>query len=235
MDAIELNTTFYGLKWPSVFQGWLDAAAHPEFRFAVKGSRYITHQLKLKNVRQALANFFASGPLLLGRQAGPFLWQLPPQLGPNLERLEEFFCLLPRTTFEAAALARGHDERLKRGSFTEPGENLTLQHSLEPRHPDFDQPDIYAALRRHGIAWVVADTAGRFVQTEQVTTSFVYVRLHGSTQLYASGYSDSELEQWARRIRDWTAAGLDVYVFFDNDIDAHAPRDAGRLRRLMLS
>src|SRR6476659_6815541 len=116
-NTIELNGSFYSLQWPTSYAQWADQT--PEgFVFAVKGSRYITHMLKLRGIEHALANFFASGVLALGDKLGPILWQLPPQLRFDAERLEQFLAQLPRTMQEAAKLARKHDHRIAGRAFT---------------------------------------------------------------------------------------------------------------------
>ncbi|MGQ0713887.1 MAG: DUF72 domain-containing protein [Gemmatimonadaceae bacterium] len=228
-DTIELNGTFYSLKSPDVFRRWITEVP-PGFLFAVKGSRFITHNLKLRNARGALANFYASGVLALGKMTGPFLWQLPAGYSYDRGRMEEFFGILPRDSYEAATLAADHDERLRGGALTEPAGRVRYRHAFEGRHPSYFTEEFAERLREHGIGFVVADTAGKFPYAETVTSDFVYVRLHGSRELYASGYTDVELATWAERIRRWTAAGLDVYVYFDNDAKVHAPFDALRLR-----
>jgi uncharacterized protein YecE (DUF72 family) len=88
-------------------------------------------------------------------------------------------------------------------------------------------------LRELEVALVAADTAGRHPMSHERTAGFAYLRLHGSTLLYASRYSDDELERWARLIGGWAAAGDDVYVYFDNDARGHAPHDAIRLASLV--
>jgi uncharacterized protein YecE (DUF72 family) len=197
--------------------------------------------LRLKGSEQALANFFASGVLGLEEKLGPLLWQLPPTLKLD-ERLEPFLASLPRTTKEAARLARRHDERVKGRSHLHTAKDRPLRHALEVRHPSFATPDLVALLRRHGVALVVADTAGRWPLLEDVTTDFVYVRLHGDVELYKSGYTDAALDRWAERVRAWRdgrklpdaklvapaarARRRDVYVYFDNDVKVHAPYDA---------
>lgn len=227
--SIELNGTFYSLKSPATFARWA-AETPPGFVFAVKGSRFITHNLKLDRAEPALANFYASGVLALGKKTGPFLWQLPPGLRFDPARLEAFIDLLPRTTSDAERLAARHDPRvLRRGALTLAPERARYRHAFEVRHPSFLDPALFALLRRRGCAFVIADTAGVFPYAEEVTAGFVYVRLHGSEVLYASGYTDEELARWAERAERWSAAGLDVYVYFDNDAHAHAPRDAARL------
>lgn len=231
-NSVELNGTFYSLKNPDVFRRWVEATPGKGFVFAVKGSRYITHNLKLRNAEQALANFFASGILLLGRRTGPFLWQLPAGYGFDPARIEAFLDLLPWSSTEAAALARGHDERLRRGAVTEAVERVAYRHALEVRHPSYFTSEFYDLLRRRGVAFVIAETAGKWGYAEEVTAPFVYVRLHGSQKLYASQYTDEELATWAERLQAWRhqRPARDVYVYFDNDSLAYAPRDAIRLR-----
>src|SRR5687767_7215757 len=107
-NSIEINGTFYSLQRPSSFEKW-HGETPDEFVFSVKGGRFITHMKKLVGVETALANFFASGLLLLREKLGPILWQLPPMLSYNADRLTNFFNLLPRDTKDAAKLARQHD------------------------------------------------------------------------------------------------------------------------------
>lgn len=230
-DGVELNGTFYSLKWPAVFERWVRETPDAGFEFAVKGGRFITHNLKLRNAAAALGNFFASGVLALGRKTGPFLWQLPGTYRFDAARLDAFMRALPRTAASAEAVARGHDDRLRRGALVDaaaPG--VAYRHAFEVRHESYFADEFYALLREHRCAFVVADTAGKFPYAEEVTADFVYVRLHGSRQLYASGYTDEELDAWAGKVAAWRATGRDVYVFFDNDIKTHAPYDAMRLR-----
>jgi uncharacterized protein YecE (DUF72 family) len=203
------------------------------FLFAVKGSRFITHNLKLRNAETALANFYASGVLALGRMTGPFLWQLPAMYSFDRARVADFLALLPRDSLAAGELAQKHDHRLRRGALTEADSRIRYRHAFEVRHPSYFTDEFADLLREHDVGFVVADTAGKFPYAETVTSRFVYVRLHGSRQLYTSDYTDDELAVWAARIDRWTAAGLDVYVYFDNDAKVHAPRDAVRLRGLL--
>lgn len=249
LASVEVNGSFYSLLRPETYQAWYDETP-PEFVFSVKGGRYITHLKRLKEVDVALANFFASGVLRLREKLGPILWQLPPQLAFDASRLERFFALLPRTTGEAAALAQGHDQRLSGRSETRALVDAPLRHALEVRHPSFVRPELIALLRRYGIAACVADTAGLYPVIEDVTADFVYVRLHGDKELYASGYSPRALQRWAGKVNDWRAGeatsskhGLshlapsvqprDVFVYFDNDLKVRAPFDALNLQRLV--
>jgi uncharacterized protein YecE (DUF72 family) len=225
-DTIELNGTFYSLKTPAVFRKW-GAETPDDFLFAVKGSRFITHNLKLRNARAALGNFFASGVLALDEKTGPFLWQLPATYGYTAERVADFLDLLPTDSRAAEKVARAHDHRV-RDPLVKASALVQYRHAFEVRHPSFFGEDFYEQLRERGHALVLADTAGKFPYAEQLTADFVYVRLHGSTQLYVSGYSDEELDAWAAKIRAWRRT-KDVYVYFDNDAKVHAPFDALRL------
>jgi uncharacterized protein YecE (DUF72 family) len=231
-NSIELNGTFYSLKSPAVFERWVSETPSQDFVFAVKGSRFITHNLKLRNAERALGNFFASGVLALGGKTGPFLWQLPATYRFDAERLDTFMRLLPRSSREGEAIALQHDDRLRRGALVDAAASVAYRHAFEVRHPSYFHEEFFAILRERKCGFVVADTAGKFPYAEEVTSDFVYVRLHGSRELYASGYTDAELDEWARRISRWREpvnGGRDVYVYFDNDIKAHAPFDAARL------
>ena len=229
-NSIELNGTFYSLKSPAVFRRWIEAVPE-DFVFAVKGGRFITHNLKLRRAEASLGNFFASGVLSLGPHTGPFLWQLPATYSFDAERLDSFMRLLPRSSAEGEATALQHDERLRHAE-VEAAANVPYRHAFEVRHPSYFHDEFYAVLREHRCAFVIADSAGKFPYAEEVTADFVYVRLHGSRQLYASGYTDEELDAWAARIQHWRSergVRCDVYVYFDNDIGGHAPIDAVRL------
>jgi uncharacterized protein YecE (DUF72 family) len=210
-----------------VFARWV-AEVPDEFVFAVKGGRFLTHNLKLRNAEASLGNFFASGVLALGERTGPFLWQLPDSYRFDAARMDGFMRLLPRTSRDGEAVARRHDDRLRRGALVDAAADVPYRHAFEVRHPSYFHDEFYAILRAHRCALVLADTAGRFPYEEVLTTDFTYVRLHGSTELYASGYTDAELGDWAARVNRWRANG-DVYVYFDNDAKVHAPFDALRL------
>lgn len=243
-STVEINGTFYSLQRPESFAAWHDAVPD-DFVFAVKGARYITHMLKLNNVEQPLANFFAQGVLALKAKLGPILWQLPPNFIFNPEKLATFFDLLPRSGREALALAKRHNEKVRGRTYLELDADRPIRHALEIRHDSFRSADFIRLLRRHDIALVVADTV-EWPLLMDATSDFVYVRLHGSRQLYASGYGPRALDRWAERIGCWVAgreaqgehAGTparrrrrDVYVYFDNDAKVRAPADALNLIR----
>jgi len=233
MTSIEINGSFYSLQRPSSYASWR-AETPDDFVFSVKGGRYITHLKRLVDVETPLANFFASGVLALGPKLGPVLWQLPENLGFDADVLEGFFNLLPRSTGAAAALATGHDDKVKEGrSLTVAESDLPLRHALEFRSATFVSEEAYEVMRRHDVACVLADTAGRWPKVEQVTSDFMYVRLHGDKELYASGYTDASLAEWAAKCAGWEQQGLDVFVYFDNDIKGYAPHDAMRLISLL--
>jgi len=241
--TIELNGSFYSLQRPESYRSWYDDTPRG-FVFAVKGPRFITHTLRLRNIEKPMANFFASGVLALREKLGPILWQFPPTLRFEPAIFEHFLALLPKTTRAAADMARGYDLHLKREPFLEFGRSHRLRHAVEIRHESFVDPAFVTLLRRYGVAFVVADTAGKFPRYFDVTAPFVYVRLHGDKHLYTSGYGDEALGEWARRIRAWrkggqaqgdpritrslppTRASRDVYVYFDNDAKVKAPGDA---------
>jgi uncharacterized protein YecE (DUF72 family) len=250
LPTIEINGSFYALQRPASYAAWY-AATPPGFIFAVKGNRFITHMLKLRGIETPLANVLASGVFALREKLGPILWQFPPQLRFEPEKIERFLSLLPRDTGQALAIARGHDEKMAGRSLLEIDAVRPLRHAVEVRHESFRDEAFIALLRKYGVALVVADTAGKWPDWEDVTADFVYIRLHGEHELYASGYEDDSLERWAARIRSWRAGGQpedarlvsstapstlksrDVYCYFDNDIKVRAPFDAKRLMELL--
>ncbi|MEA9746250.1 DUF72 domain-containing protein [Xanthomonas campestris pv. raphani] len=250
--SVEINGSFYSLQRPESYQSWHDETPD-DFVFAVKGPRFVTHMKRLRDCEQALANFFASGVLRLGEKLGPILWQLPPTLRFDDAVLDAFLSSLPRDTEAALALARKRDTTLMHGrTALSIDRKRPLRHALEMRHPSFCDPSCMKLLRKHKVGVVVADTAGKFPYLEDVTADFVYLRLHGDAQLYASGYSDHALDRWSERIAAWAAGGepsdaqrvgpraskrvqRDVYCYFDNDMKVHAPFDArGLMQRLDL-
>jgi uncharacterized protein YecE (DUF72 family) len=230
LNSIEINGSFYSLQRPSSYVKWRDETP-ADFVFSVKAGRFITHMRKLKGVESALANFFASGILALNQKLGPILWQLPPVLKFEPERLEAFFEQLPRDTQRAVKLAERHDAWLKGRVHLETDQERPIRHAMEVRHDSFKDEHFVELLRRHDVALVVADTAGKWPLMEDVTSDFVYVRLHGDEQIYVSGYTDEALERWATKARGWLKKGRDVYVYFDNDVKVRAPFDAMSLAK----
>ena len=247
--TIEINGTFYSLQRPDSYERWANETPD-DFVFAIKGSRYITHERRLRDIEVPLANFFASGLLKLGKKLGPILWQFPPSFKFDPELIESFFARLPVDTDHAVSLGDAHEPWMRGRTFLEPADKMKLRHAMEIRHKSFVTPEFVELLRKYQIAMVCAD-AVEWPRLMDVTSDFVYCRLHGSEVLYASGYDDGALDQWAVRIAAWaqgrepadaekasTAPATervkrDVYVYFDNDIKVRAPYDAMKLRTLL--
>lgn len=246
-NSLEINGSFYSLQRPTSYRGWYQQAPD-DFLFAVKGPRFITHMKRLRDVEEPLANFFASGVLRLGHKLGPVLWQFPANLGYDAARFGRFLELLPRTTQDAAELAERHGPQVDGWAWTAAEHEAPLRYAFEVRHPSLLCDEFIGQLRQRNAALVFADTAGRWPYAEDVTADFIYVRLHGAEDLYASRYSDEQLNWWARRCQAWAAGGepddarhvsvvrpeqraREVFVYFDNDAKVHAPFDATRLAR----
>jgi uncharacterized protein YecE (DUF72 family) len=247
LNSIELNGTFYSTQRPKSFQSW-SKETPDDFVFAIKGSQFITHIRKLENVETALANFLAQGMLCLGKKFGPILWQLPPNLSIDLERLQTFFKLLPRTQKQAAAYARQRDEWMASRSWLNVEEDLPLRHAVEVRHNSFAVPEYISLLRENNIALVVADTV-KWPCMMDVTADIVYCRLHGNEKIYPNGYTADAIDVWARRVIAWSRGeevtdgkrvhpelgpqcdARDVFVYFDDDVKVRAPFDAMSLSK----
>jgi uncharacterized protein YecE (DUF72 family) len=245
-NTIELNGSFYSLQRPGSFVRWYQETPD-DFVFSVKGSRYITHMRRLREPETPLANFFAQGILTLGQKLGPILWQFPPNFIFDADKFNAFFSLLPKTTIEAAALMRKYAGRPSHPVDSSLSGPAHLRHAVEIRNESFVTDRFIRLLHRHQIALVVADTV-EWPLLMDVTADFVYCRLHGSEQLYASGYDDSTLQTWAERVTTWAQGGevldgrraappntstvnsRDVFVYFDNDMKVRAPFDARNLR-----
>jgi uncharacterized protein YecE (DUF72 family) len=245
-NSIEINGSFYSLQRPASYQRWY-AETPPDFVFSVKGGRFITHMKRLREVEIPLANFFASGILCLREKLGPILWQFPPMFHWNAEKFRSFFGLLPQNTGEAAELSKKHDDKVKGRSWTYIDQSRPIRYAIEIRHESFMVPEFFSLLRNHEMAFVFSDAAAEWPYAEDLTTDFVYCRLHGAEKLYSSGYSDAALKDWAHRLRQWTEGkqprdatlvtphiearngSRAAYVYFDNDAKVHAPFDAQRL------
>jgi len=203
-SAIEVDATFYRLQRRETFQRW-HAGTAADFRFAIKANRYLTHSKKLVEPLPAVAleRSRASG---LREKLAVVLWQLPHDLHRNLAKLE------------------GLVRALKRWR--------SVRHAIEFRHPSWFDDEVAACLQKHRLAVCQSDAAD-WPMWNVVTADLVYVRLHGQAATYSSGYSESELRSWARRVRRWQREGRDVHVYFDNGALGHAPRNASRLIELI--
>ena len=245
LPSIEINGSFYALQTPKSYDRWFSDTPD-DFVFSIKAPRYVTHILRLKEVEKPIANFLASGVLRLNQKLGPILWQFPPSFKFDPEQFRRFLTLLPHDTDAALELARGHESRMK-NVHLEIDKKRPLRHAVEIRHPSFIDPAFVEMLNDNSAALVIADTAGKWPYREDVTADFIYIRLHGAEELYASGYTDDALDRWAHRIRCWsggrqpedaklideghrpTNKHRDVYCYFDNDIKVKAPFDARKL------
>jgi uncharacterized protein YecE (DUF72 family) len=246
LRSIEINGSFYSLQKPASYTAWYEATPK-DFVFSVKGNRYITHTLRLRDIDGPLANVLASGVFNLRDKLGPFLWQFPPNFKFDPERMEHFLSLLPHDTDQGLALAMQHEDRMKGKVALEVDKKRKLRHAVEIRNDSFIDEAFIALLRKYKVALVVADTAREWPSYEDVTADFMYLRLHGDKELYASGYDDAALDRWAARIAAWSVgaqpddarlisakatprrASRDVFCYFDNDIKVKAPFDAHRL------
>jgi len=247
LPTIEINGSFYGLQRPTSWLSWYEQT--PEgFVFSVKAHRYVTHILRLDGVEKPIANFFASGLFHLKEKLGPILWQFPPSFRFNPPQFESFLKLLPHDTEAAAAFARRHHEGASERTYLKTDKSRPFRHAVEIRHESFVDQAFVDLLQHYNVALVVADTAGKWPYREDVTADFVYLRLHGEEELYASGYTEKALDNWATRIDAWSKGGQpkdarliadrkparkarDVYCYFDNDIKVKAPFDARKLLR----
>jgi uncharacterized protein YecE (DUF72 family) len=173
--------------------------------FSVKAPRYLTHVLRLRDAGKAMANFFASGVFELKEKFGPLLWQLPPFFRFDAALIEDFLAALPHDTEAALAIARKRDARMHGRARLAIDAVRPLRHALEVRHASFIDARFIDLLRRYRVALVVADTGGRWPELLDVTADFVYLRLHGATELYQSRYTDAQLASWAGRVRAWAA------------------------------
>jgi uncharacterized protein YecE (DUF72 family) len=201
-DTVELNNTFYRLPTETAVDGWRTAVP-ANFVFAVKASRFLTHRIKLKDPERALNNFFpAIEPL--GRRLGPVLFQLPPQLAVNVERLSALLASLPRRR----------------------------RYAFEFRHDSWHSDDVYAVLQKYNAAICMYELAG-YASPLEVTADFAYVRLHGPGAKYQGSYTSTQLVPWAARLTEWARRLRAIYVYFDNDQAGYAAKNAAQLKHLM--
>lgn len=245
LPSIEINGTFYSLQRPESFERWYHDTP-PSFVFSIKGPRYITHIRRLHDISGPLSNFFASGIFNLREKLGPILWQFPPSFRYDPEKMRGFFALLPRDTSQALSLAKHREPHMTGRVHLAIDAARPLRHAVEIRHKSFVDESFVQLLREHNIALVVADTAGKWPHCEDVTADFLYLRLHGDKEIYASGYTDEALSCWAARIRAWHSGSCldspylisdacpgrstrDIYCYFDNDVKVKAPFDAEKL------
>ncbi len=198
--GIEINGTFYRLQSPETFHKWHDQTP-PDFRFTMKGHRFVTHNKKLKNSADSVV-LERERAQSMGEKLAAVVWQLPRSLKKSMERLEEFTNNLE--------------------------EWPSVRHAIEFRDKTWFDDEVADCLARHRIAVCQSDAAD-WPRWDAVTTDLVYVRLHGHEHTYASRYSDAQLDEWGDNTHQWLQEGREVHVYFDNDSQGHAPWDALRL------
>ncbi|MFJ3487228.1 DUF72 domain-containing protein [Pseudomonas sp. NPDC090202] len=246
VNSIEINGSFYSLQSPDLYARWF-ADTPRDFVFSLKAPRYITHVRRLNGIEEALANFFASGIFQLRQKLGPILWQFPPSFRFDADRFEHFLAQLPHDGEAAKACAKHCATRMEKPGYLDIPAKARLRHAVEIRHESFAVAAFIDLLRKYKVALVVADSAGKWPYLEDLTSDFVYLRLHGDEALYASGYTAKALNRWGDRIEAWRHGGQpddaqlvssrkprprksrDIYCYFDNDIKVRAPYDARRL------
>ena len=199
-DTVEVNATFYRFPKIETFDSWHEKTP-ANFLWAVKASKFITHTKRLKDSKEPIERLYNSIDRLK-EKLGPVLFQLPPNLPFDKELLTSF-C-----------------ENLKSNH----------QHVLEIRHPSWSDTQVFEILKQHNIAFCISDTAGRYPYHEVITADFLYIRLHGSKKLYASEYTEEELQKWAQKIKNWN---IQVYIYFDNDFQGFAIKNAKRLKEIL--
>jgi uncharacterized protein YecE (DUF72 family) len=202
-DTVEVNATFYRLPTAKAVQGWVDQAPD-DFCFAVKMSRYVTHVKRLRDLPPSLELFYGRiEPLVRSPKLGPVLWQLPPTFRRDDARLAEALAQLP------------------------PG-----RHCFEFRHPSWFADEVMALLREHDVALVIGDRPEvNAFQTHDLTADWTFVRFHAGTRGRRGNYSERELEEWAERLLSWPVR--EAFVYFNNDWEGFAIRNALRLRELL--
>jgi len=201
-DTVEVNATFYRLPKDSTYEKWRNETPD-DFVFALKGSKLITHNKKLKGVKKDVGRFL-SGAQILGAKLGPVLFQLPPSFKKNVNRLSSFLKILPEG-FRCA---------------------------IEFRNDAWNDKEVYKELKKHKVAYCIVSAPGLGCNVE-VTADFAYIRFHGRTKWYSYLYSREEIKEWAGRIAEMTKDGTDVYAYFNNDFEGYAVRNAADLKKLL--
>ncbi|HZF64448.1 MAG TPA: DUF72 domain-containing protein [Chitinophagaceae bacterium] len=203
--ATEINRSFYRLPSLDAVQNWSDTV-RPGFVFCPKMSRFLTHMKKLRQPEEPLERFFGVFEPLK-EYMGPVLIQLPPMVKFNYDVAEHFFGLLHKVYSE-------------------------YEFVLEVRHPTWLEDDALNLMAKNEVGLVISHSGNHFPYSEMVTAKNVYIRFHGPAELFASGYAEEELAQFATKIKNWIQEGHKVWAFFNNDIHGYAPKDALRLRAL---
>jgi uncharacterized protein YecE (DUF72 family) len=203
--TLEINGSFYTQIKPETYARWR-AETPPGFRFSLKGHRYITHYKRLRDADESIARI-RDQAAALGDKLANVVWQLPAHLALEEATLDAFLSSLRRRW-------------------------RTPRHAIEARHPSWFTDEVADRLRNAGVAVAISD-APDFPMWNAVTADFVYVRLHGHSRKYASSYAKKSLVRWAAEAKRWSRQGRDVYVYFDNDAEGAAVKNAISLRALL--
>jgi uncharacterized protein YecE (DUF72 family) len=203
-DALEINGSFYSQLKPETYQRWYDETP-AQFRFALKGHRFVTHYKRLGDCEDSIIRL-RDQAAPLKEKLGAVVWQLPSNYALDMERLESFMRAVKAWP--------------------------SVRHALELRHRSWFVPEVSELLRANNVAVCMGD-APDFPMWREVTADLVYVRLHGHTRKYASSYSEQSLRTWADDAKQWLAEGRDVHVYFDNDAEGHAVRNALRFQEIV--
>lgn len=199
--TVELNVTFYRLPKPGAFDGWLDRVPK-DFRYFIKGSRYITHIKRLRDTVKPLKKLFALTEHLEKKLSG-VLWQLPPSMKINLQLLEKFLKNL---------------------------EAYKTRHAFEFRHISWWDKDVFDLLKKYKATFVDADYLKKFPASPlDYNFGFYYIRRHGTTDRYSGKYSKDQLNEIAKKAKKFRRAGKDVFVYFNNDAFGYAVKNAKEL------
>jgi uncharacterized protein YecE (DUF72 family) len=250
VNSIEINGTFYSLQRPTSFEKWYEETPKG-FVFSIKGNNFITHIKRLNNVEEGVCNFMASGLFNLKEKLGPFLWQFPPSMQLDMERFKKFFELLPFDSKAAQKLAKKHTAKVEGRSVTKAHGDFPIRHSVEVRHPSFMVPEFIDLLREYNIALVFGHSGGPSQPyVEDLTSDFIYARMHGQEAKYKDGYGEKFVTNWSQRVKTWMdgkqpkdaecltdtkpkSVKRDVFIYFDTEAKATAPFDAVTLLRLL--
>jgi uncharacterized protein YecE (DUF72 family) len=209
-NSVELNVTFYRLPSEKVFKSWYKKTKE-DFGFIVKGSRFITHIKRLKDVEEPI-NLFSQRCYFLKEKLLCILWQLPPSFRKDVQKLQNFINCIKK------------NDILK-----------SIDHSIEFRHSSWFEEDVLKILKENNINLCIAHSS-RWPMCEAITSNFLYIRFHGGEILYGSEYSINELKEWVKKIKTWRKNYQlnKFYIFFNNDAYGFAVKNALQLRKLLL-
>jgi uncharacterized protein YecE (DUF72 family) len=199
-STVEINATFYRLPSAKTVKHWKQAVPD-DFIFAVKASRYITHQKKLNDPKESTKKFF-DRLSLLGNKLGPVLFQLPPNWHKDEQRLSTFLDVLPKA----------------------------YQYVFEFRDPSWFDQTIINQLKQKNASFCIYDLEGN-ESPMCITANFIYVRLHGPGARYQGSYGDKLLKKWIKRFNQWADNGKQIYCYFNNDYEARAPLNAQLMKQ----